>query len=220
MKPRFILLFVLAFLLHGHGATQNYAPASDSLTVSHFNQPAGIWFKKTNTVFGRFAYSQAILWPSSIGGHFYLYLRDGELGNLDKIYKLKTLRRTFTLPPVWDSDDIQWNYFVHPGMGSFSYLAYRNRRGHWAEAFAGAALNSAIYEYLIAGATQQPSFNDLIVTPILGSVLGEGIYQVKKRMLKDHRLTLFEKIFITASDPFEAFYYGFNYKKMLQVNYR
>ncbi len=220
MKPRLILFLALALLPLGHRAAQVHAQSTDSVTVSCFNQPDGIWFKKTNTVFGRFAYSQAILWPSSIGGHFYLYLRDGELGNLDQIYKIKTLRRTFTLPPVWDSDDIQWNYFVHPGMGSFSYLAYRNRGGHWAEAFAGAALNSAIYEYMIAGATQQPSFNDLIVTPILGSILGEGIYLVKKRLLKDHHLSLFEKIFITASDPFEAFYYGFNYRKILNVNYR
>ena len=122
--------------------------------------------------------------------------------------------------PVWDNDTFSWNYIVHPIMGSFSYLAYRNKKAYWAEAFAGAAINSAIYEYLIAGATQQPSINDLIVTPVLGSLLGEGIYQVKKQMLKDHRLTRIEKIFITITDPFEVIYYGFNFRKICQVNYR
>lgn len=184
------------------------------------DQPAGIWFKKTSTPIGRFAYSQAILWPSSIGGHLYLYIRDGQLGNLKDIYSLKTYRRTFTLPPVWDNDSLIWNYGAHPIMGSFSYLSYRNKRGHWAEAFAGTAINSAIYEYLIAGGTQQPSINDLVVTPILGSVLGEGIYQVKKLLLRDHQLNWVEKIIITITDPFEVFYYGFNYRKICKVNYR
>ncbi|MDD4645992.1 MAG: hypothetical protein PHY99_08385, partial [Bacteroidales bacterium] len=62
--------------------------------------------------------------------------------------------------------------------------------------------------------------NDMIITPVLGSILGEGIYQVKKLCLKDHHLNLFEKIMITASDPFEVLYYGFNYNKICRVNYR
>lgn len=183
-------------------------------------EPNGIWFKQTGTVFNRFAYSQAILWPSSLAGHLYLYIKEDELGNLPNIYSLKTYKRTFTLPPVWDNDSISWNYGVHPIMGSFSYLAYRNKRAHWAEAIAGTAINSAIYEYVIAGGTQQPSINDLIVTPILGSLLGEGIYQLKKFMLKDQYLNTFEKILLTISDPFEVFYYGFNFHKICKVNYR
>ncbi|MFA6480982.1 MAG: DUF3943 domain-containing protein [Bacteroidales bacterium] len=183
-------------------------------------EPEGIWFKKTNSTLKRFAYSQAILWPSSIAGHLYLYIKEDNLGNLSKIYSLKKYERTFTLPPVWDSDSISWNYGVHPIMGSFSYLTFRNMKGHWAEAFAGAALNSAIYEYLIAGGTQQPSINDLIITPVLGSLLGEGIYQLKKQMLRDKRLNLFEKVVMTVTDPFEVIYFGFNYRKICKVQYR
>ncbi|TSA35639.1 MAG: DUF3943 domain-containing protein [Porphyromonadaceae bacterium] len=212
MKSRFILICCLASLLTGIPAT----PAKAQLT----DQPKGIWFKNTKSIINRFAYSQAILWPSSIGGHLYLYIREDNLGNLSRIVTLKTYKRTFTLPPVWDNDSISWNYGVHPIMGSFSYLAYRNKRAHWAEAFAGAAINSAIYEYLIAGGTQQPSINDLIVSPILGSLLGEGIYQLKKRLLKDHHLNVIEKIAITITDPFEVFYYGFKYSKICKVNYR
>jgi hypothetical protein len=183
-------------------------------------EPGGIWFKSTNTTLKRFAYSQAILWPSSLAGHFYLYIKEDQLGNLRNVVSQKTYHRTFTLPPVWDRDSISWNYGVHPVMGSFSYLAYRNKRGHWAEAFAGAAINSAIYEYVIAGGTQQPSINDLIITPILGSLLGEGIYQLKKGILRDRHLNFFEKVIMTVTDPFEVFYYGFNYNKICKVNYR
>jgi hypothetical protein len=212
MKSRFLLVCFLAALLSGLGS----APLKAQLT----GQPEGIWFKNTGSAINRFAYSQAILWPSSLGGHLYLYVRDGDLGNLSRIYTLKTLKRTFTLPPVWDNDSAVWNYGVHPIMGSFSYLAYRNKHAHWAEAFAGAAVNSFIYEYIIAGATQQPSINDLLVTPVLGSLLGEGIYQLKKRLLRDQHLNTIEKIVITITDPFEVFYYGFNFRKIRQVNYR
>lgn len=178
----------------------------------------GIWFKETNTAPKRFLYSQTILWPASIAAHTYLYIKEDV--EVAKAVSLQKYRRTFTLPPVWDSDHWSWNYEVHPVMGSFSYLAYRNRQAHWLEAFAGAALNSAIYEYIIAGGTQQPSYNDLIVTPILGSLLGEGIYQLKKKMLRDHDMKLWEKIVITVTDPFESFYYGFNFNKMSRANYR
>lgn len=207
MKSRYILICCLASLLTGIPATPVKAQFAD--------QPKGIWFKNTSSTINRFAYSQAILWPSSIGGHLYLYIK-GER----EIISLKTYRRTFTLPPVWDSDSISWNYGVHPIMGSFSYLAYRNKHAYWAEAFAGAAINSAIYEYLIAGGTQQPSIHDLIVSPVLGSLLGEGIYQLKKLLLRDHHLNVIEKIAITITDPFEVFYYGFNYRKICKVKYR
>ncbi len=220
MKARTTLLILLVISLSGIHAIPAEAQVNDTLYSSLSQQPHGIWFHKTNSVFKRVAYSQAILWPASAAGHLGLYIRDGELGNLSNIYTLRMYKRTFTLPPVWDSDTFSWNYVVHPIMGSFSYLAYRNKRAHWAEAFAGAALNSAIYEYFIAGATQQPSINDMVMTPILGSLLGEGIYQLKKQMLRNRHLGIVEKIVMTVSDPFEVIYYGFNYRKICQVNYR
>jgi len=182
----------------------------------------GIWFRSVHTLPGRFLYSQTILWPSSIAAHTYMYVKEDIQGDFDwsKVITLRKYQRTFTLPPVWDSDHWSWNYEVHPIMGSFSYLAYRNRQAPWYEAFAGSAVNSAIYEYLIAGGTQQPSYNDMIVTPILGSLLGEGIYQFKKWVLRDHHLKTWEKIAITITDPFEAFYYGFDYKKIIRAKYR
>lgn len=191
-----------------------------SLKAQSADPPKGIWFRNTSSTFNRFVYSQAVLWPTSIGGHLYLYIRDDELGNLSDIYTLDHYKRTFTLPPVWDQDSLSWNYGAHPLMGSFSYLSYRNKNAHWAEALAGAAVNSMIYEYIIAGGTQRPSFNDMIVTPVLGSLLGEGIYQAKKLMLKDHRLNGFEKIALIITDPFEVFYYGFNFRKICRASYR
>lgn len=210
---RFRISFLLIFAFFAPGILLSGAKAQT------LEAPKGIWFNNTQTVFNRFAYSQAILWPSAVAGHLYVYLREDNI-NWHQLVTLKTYQKTFTMPPVWDKDSISWNYGVHPIMGSVSYLAYRNKGGHWAEAFAGAAINSAIYEYLIAGGTQRPSINDLIVTPVLGSLLGEGIYRLKKRMVSDHYLSFIEKVIITATDPFEALYYGFNYGKICRASYR
>lgn len=197
-------------------------PASPAAGVkAQFIQPPkSIWFNSCETTLCRFAYSQAILWPTSLGGHLYLYIREGEIGNLSSIYTLKKYKKTFTLPPVWDRDSLSWNYGVHPAMGCVSYLSYRNRKAHWAEALAGSAVNSVIYEYLIAGGTQRPSINDMIVTPVLGSLIGEGIYQLKKVALRDKHLSILEKIFISVTDPFEVLYFGFSYKKIARADYR
>jgi len=188
----------------------------DTLLTRIPQKPEGIWFKHADNAGKRFLYSQAIEWPSSISAHIALNIRQG----WNERITLTMYRRTFTLPPIWDNDSISWNYGVHPIMGSFSYLAYRNRQAHWTEAVAGTVIGSVIYEYLIAGGTQQPSWYDMMSTPVLGSLLGEGIYQVKKLMLKDKYLSIWEKIFITVSDPFEAFYYGFNYHKIAAATYR
>ncbi len=207
MISRFILFPAIVILLTGLSGPAKAQP--DSL-------PDGIWFKHADNTGKRFLYSQTIIWSASLGAHLALNIKEGWTERVT----WRMYRRTFTLPPVWDDDHWSWNYEVHPVMSSFSYLSYRNRGAHWTGAIAGTALNSIIYEYVIAGGTQQPSWNDMIATPILGSLLGEGIYQVKKLMLRDKYLAWWEKILITATDPFEVFYYGFNYKKIVSARYR
>jgi len=192
--------------------------AGVAIQAQSLDQPEGIWFKHPDNTGKRFLYSQCILWPSSLASHVAVYIKEDV--DWSQIVKLSMYKRTFTLPPVWDEDHWSWNYEVHPIMGSFSYLSYRNHGGHWAEAVAGTALNSVIYEYLIAGGTQQPSWNDMIATPLLGSLLGEGIYQAKKLMIRDRYLSWWEKILISVTDPFEVLYYGFDYRKIAAASYR
>lgn len=179
----------------------------------------GIWFKNTNTFPKRFLYSQAILWPSSITGHLGLYIAKDDF-DWSKAVRLSVYKRTFTEWPKIDEDHWSWNYEAHPYMGSLSYLTYRNRKASIWESAAGTALNSVIYEYIIAGGTQRPSINDMLVTPIAGSLLGEGLYQLKKYVIRDKSLSLFDKILLTIIDPVEVFYFGFNYQRFLRNFYR
>jgi len=179
----------------------------------------GIWFKNTETFHNRFLYSQAILWPSSIAGHIGLYIVKDDF-DWSEAVRLSVYKKTFTEWPKIDKDHWSWNYEAHPYMGSLSYLTYRNRKASLWESVAGTALNSVIYEYIIAGGTQRPSINDMLVTPIGGSLLGEGLYQLKKYVIRDKYLSLFDKILLTIIDPIEVFYFGFNYQKFLRYSYR
>lgn len=182
-------------------------------------KPEGIWFKDADHFPKRFLYSQAILWPSSLAGHIGLYLSKDNF-DWSRAVRPHIYKKTFTTWPQFDQDHWSWNYEVHPYMGSISYLTYRNRDAGIAESFLGSALNSVIYEYLIAGGTQPPSLNDLIVTPLAGSLAGEGLYRLKKVLIRDRYLSPFEKIILTIIDPVEVFYFGFNYQKITNYPYR
>lgn len=178
-----------------------------------------IWFKETETIGKRFMYSQTILWPSSIAGHIGLYIAKDNF-DWSRAVRWSMYQKTFTSWPAFDRDHWSWNYEVHPYMGSISYLTYRNRHAPVWEAVLGTSINSLIYEYLIAGGTQPASLNDLIVTPIAGSLLGEGLYQLKKTLLRDRYLSTFEKVLLVICDPVESFYFGFDFKKMARYTYR
>jgi len=166
----------------------------------------------------RFVYSQCILWPSSVATDLAVIHNEGF--HPREAYSWSQWERTFNEPPFRDEDHWSWNYLAHPFMGSTSYLAYRNCGGSWFEGFIGAALNSVIYEYAIAGAMQQPSYNDMIITPILGSILGESTYRLNRWFVKDRYLTILERIAVTLLDPFEVIYHRFNYRKMAGTAYR
>lgn len=179
----------------------------------------GIWFQNTHNFQKRFLYSQTILWPSSIAGHVGLYILKDDF-DWSKAVRWSMYKKTFSSFPFIDRDHWSWNYEVHPYMGSISYLCYRNRAASPWQSLAGSALNSVIYEFVIAGGTQPASLNDLIVTPLGGSLLGEGLYQFKKILLKDRYLSPFEKVLVTICDPVEVFYFGFNYQKLARNTYR
>ena len=121
----------------------------------------------------------------------------------------------WTQPPVWDYDPFFYNFMVHPYLGSMLYLSSRNRQGNMIQSFAIATIGSFSFEYIFESFNQRPSINDLILTPLIGSAAGELIYRVEKRMKRDNRLILPEKIFITAFDPMYVLQCGFRYREMV-----
>jgi len=77
--------------------------------------------------------------------------------------------------PVWDNDDWAVNYIGHPVAGSYFYVWGRQAGLSWQEsAMLTTLMSTFFWEYGWEAFAETPSTQDLIVTPLLGSILGEG----------------------------------------------
>ncbi len=83
---------------------------------------------------------------------------------------------------VWDKDDFYINYALHPYWGATYYTRARERGLSKTGAFWFSALHSTLYEFGSEAFFEEPSIQDMIVTPVLGSLLGVYFEQVRDRI--------------------------------------
>lgn len=77
--------------------------------------------------------------------------------------------------PKQDNDNITINYVGHSLVGSYFYVWGRQSGLSWQESAILTTLMSTFYwEYGWEAFAEVPSTQDLIITPLLGSILGEG----------------------------------------------
>lgn len=80
--------------------------------------------------------------------------------------------------PVWDQDDFLINYVGHPLSGAFYYTMVRHKGLSIAQsAMFSVVMSTFFWEYGIEAFAEVPSIQDLILTPLVGSLLGEVFYQ-------------------------------------------
>jgi len=79
--------------------------------------------------------------------------------------------------PVWDHDAWPINYIGHPYFGAVYYIRARERGFDRIDAFLYSAIGSAIYEFGIEAFFEPPSYQDLIVTPVGGALLGGLVFE-------------------------------------------
>ena len=88
-----------------------------------------------------------------------------------------------TTRPVWDNDSWAINYIGHPVSGAWYYTMGRNNGLSIGESAALSALMSTfVWEYGYEAFAEVPSIQDLIFTPLLGSILGEGMYILEGKL--------------------------------------
>jgi F0F1-type ATP synthase membrane subunit c/vacuolar-type H+-ATPase subunit K len=88
-----------------------------------------------------------------------------------------------TTKPIWDNDSWVINYIGHPVSGAWYYTMGRNDGLSIGESAALSALMSTfIWEYGYEAFAEVPSIQDLIVTPLFGSILGEGMYILEGKL--------------------------------------
>lgn len=136
------------------------------------------------------------------------------------LYKWK---QNISQPPIIDKDKWQLNYIAHPYCGGLYYLTARSSGFKPLESFVYSFLMSTFFwEYGIEAFAERPSAQDLIITPVLGSLVGEGFYYIKKGILKNDCRILNSRVLgvttLVLIDPFNTFLDAVGYKSKTEKN--
>ena len=104
--------------------------------------------------------------------------------------------------PQWDPDTWYVNYLGHPYFGAIGYIRARERRFGAFGGFWYAALLSGLYEFGIEAMFERPSYQDLIVTPIGGLLIGALLFEpIRERILRKPELRWYDHIPLALTDP-------------------
>jgi len=88
--------------------------------------------------------------------------------------------------PVWDEDDFVINYIGHPVSGAWYYTMARNDGIDPLGSFLYSVFVSTfVWEYGYEAFAEIPSIQDLISTPVIGSLMGEYMYRLGKDIDKN-----------------------------------
>lgn len=129
--------------------------------------------------------------------------------------------------PVMDEDDWFLNYITHPYWGAAYYMTARSSGASAPYSFLFSFVASTFFwEYGVEAFAEVPSIQDLWITPVIGSIMGEGFYLSKRYILNnDYRLLnskILGHIVLFLMDPItevtNLFLKDYNQKKDLTIN--
>jgi len=84
--------------------------------------------------------------------------------------------------PTWDDDQFWLNYIAHPYWGAAYYVRARERGFDEQASFWYSAAMSTAFEFGAEALFEQPSIQDIIVTPVGGVIVGEYFMRVRARV--------------------------------------
>lgn len=91
----------------------------------------------------------------------------------------------------WDSDNPIFNLVLHPYAGAAYFMAGRScGLSFWGSLLYSACISTIGWEFGIEAANERPSIQDIFITPLVGSAIGEGFYRLK-RYIVSHDYHLF-----------------------------
>jgi len=92
--------------------------------------------------------------------------------------------------PEWDHDNPIFNYVLHPYAGAAYFMAARDAGFNFYRSLLYSAIISTVgWEFGIEAFMERPSIQDIFITPIAGSAIGELFYKLK-RVIVEHDYTL------------------------------
>ncbi len=99
-------------------------------------------------------------------------------------------QNVFKKGPEWDHDNPVFN-FLHPYAGAVYFMMARSCGfNFWRSLLYCSIVSNIGWEFGIEAFMERPSYQDLIITPVVGSLLGECFYMLKRHIVS-HDYTLF-----------------------------
>lgn len=223
--PLFITPNSIAYTDVQIGKDYNYSMLTPSDTTAMLKN--GTAYPPATRDYRRLGYDTAMYFGATVIAFGVLWALPESVSNWDKqeikekgiLWKWK---ENVKAGPVWDNDDWVLNYITHPYSGGVYYMTARSSGFNIFESFLYSAfMSTCFWEYGIEAFAEIPSKQDLIVTPVLGSVVGEGFFYAKKSILRhDHRVLKSRFLGYTSlflMDPFNTILDGFGYKEKVKT---
>lgn len=94
-------------------------------------------------------------------------------------------KNIFVHNPEIDHDNPIFNYILHPYAGAAYFMAARSCGfSFWGSMLYSAAISTIGWEFGIEAFMERPSYQDIFITPIVGSMLGEVMYRGKRALVE------------------------------------
>ena len=108
--------------------------------------------------------------------------------------------------PQWDHDKWYVNYLFHPYWGATYYIRARERGFDKLESFIYSTALSVVYEFGVEALFEQPSYQDLIITSTVGTLLGMYVFEPIRETIKakGEEQKWYDKMALILSDPLGA----------------
>jgi uncharacterized protein DUF3943 len=168
------------------------SPSHSVVTENHIPDWNGVW-RDTGILFGSQFVAAGIIYtmPQSASGW-----SEDQKKNTFKHYAENFVN------PNWDKDIFYLNNVLHPYWGATYYIRGRERGLDIVPSFVYSALISAMYEFGVECFFERPSIQDLIVTPVAGSLLGAFIFEPWRESIKrKQELRWYDHAALIVTDP-------------------
>lgn len=87
----------------------------------------------------------------------------------------------------WDHDKFIFNYVLHPYAGAVYFMSARSLGFNFYQSMLYCTLISNVgWEFGVEAFMERPSYQDLFITPLVGSALGEGFYMLKRHLVDNN----------------------------------
>ncbi len=94
-------------------------------------------------------------------------------------------KNIFKRGPEWDHDKFYFNYILHPYAGAAYFMSARSCGFNtWQSLLYSTCISTIGWEFGVEAFMERPSIQDLFITPLVGSAMGEGFYNIKRYIAK------------------------------------